>query len=129
MTDLFFAEVHDSASLREALRQRVEQLNISRSCLDYVSKLTPGYAAKLLAPNGKKGVGALSLDLLLPAVGLKIVLVDDRDALARVQPMFEPRVTYNVRLSNDSRKNPGRRNSKKRSYRGVEVHTAHGFDK
>ncbi|MET3299684.1 hypothetical protein [Bradyrhizobium diazoefficiens] len=75
--DPFFAEASDYASLKAAIRARVEQLNISRNCLDGVAGTTPGYAAKLLAPYHKKKIGQFSLGLLLQAAGLRMVLVDD----------------------------------------------------
>ena len=38
----FYVEAHDYAGLRLALRQRVEQLNVSRNCLDNVTGLPSG---------------------------------------------------------------------------------------
>lgn len=106
--ELFFAEVCDYVSLRNAIRARVEQLNVSRVCLDDVTGLPAGYSAKLLAPCGKKKIGQLAIDLLLKAAALKVFLVDDREALAKVQPMFVERHVSQARPGNQSRKNKGR---------------------
>jgi hypothetical protein len=137
---VFHAEVSDYDGLRQALRRRVEQLNVSRNCLDAVSGLPAGYTGKLLAPYGRKKIGGMSFGLIVRAAGLKMVLVDDPDAsgsvnelaldhllkaarlkliliddpaaLAKVEPMYEPRAAENVRLGNDSRKSKGRRTPK-----------------
>lgn len=55
--------------------------------------------------------------MLLPAVGLKMVLVDDRDALAKIQPMYKERQVSAVRLNNSARKSKGRRKAKPKSAR------------
>ena len=87
----------------------------SRQCLDEITGLPTGYCGKVLAQGTAKDVkrfGVMSLGLVLQAVGLKLLLIDDREALAKVQPMFEERDTKNVRLNNDCRKNKGRRTPK-----------------
>jgi hypothetical protein len=127
----FYAEIHDYAGLRLALRQRVEQLNVSRNCLDSVSGLPSGYVGKILSPYGKKRIGGMSLGLLVRAAGLKMTLIDDPDAsdnvsalamdhllkaarlkmvlvedqeaLARVQSMYELRQAKQARLGQDGR--------------------------
>ena len=78
-------------------------------------------APEALAPTTSeskdvKRFGLVSLGLVLQATGLKMLLIDDPDALAKVQPMFEERDAKNVRLNNDCRKNKGRRTPKKSSY-------------
>jgi hypothetical protein len=52
--------------------------SLAEVCLDRVTGLPAGYSGKLLAPNASKKIGPLSLDLLLKAAGLKMLLVDDR---------------------------------------------------
>lgn len=119
MTELFFAEASSYSGLRDAIRARVEQLNISRECLDRCSGLTSGHSGKLLSQGDakdRKRIGQLSLDLLLPAVGLKMVLVDDREALAKMEPMYEPRDAAQVRTDSHWR-NGGRRKAKAKSAR------------
>ena len=113
MTELFFAEACDYVSLRNAIRARVEQLNISRVCLDEVGGLPAGYSSRLLAPTAKKKIGQLSLELMLKAAGLKMVLVDDREALAKFEPMYAERDASQARPGNQSRKSKGKRTPKK----------------
>jgi hypothetical protein len=139
----FYAEFHDYAGMRDALRQRVEQLNVSRSCLDNVAGLASGYAGKILAPYSSKKIGGMSLGLLVQAAGLKMALVDNPDPpnrasvenldallkaaglrmvlisdpaiAAKAERLYERRDAQNVRLNNDSRKNKGRQSLKLRA--------------
>src|SRR6185437_5988437 len=138
----FYREVSDYAGLRDALRARVEQLNVSRNCLDSAAGLAPGYVGKLLGPYSSRKIGGISLGLLVQAAGLKMALVDDSAAkkvasvedlemllraarlkmllladpaaAARIEPLYEQRAVCNVRLNNDSRKSKGRRTPKKK---------------
>jgi hypothetical protein len=138
--ELFFAEATDYQSLRDAIRQRVEQLNVTRNNLDRVAGLPAGYSGKLLAPYAKKKIGGMSLGLLVKAAGLKMILVhnpdaseswtvqsidavleaarlkmilvDDQQALAKVEPMYERRDARQVRLNNDCRRSKGRKRPK-----------------
>lgn len=137
----FYAEFYDYAGLRDALRARVEQLNVSRNCLDSVAGIAAGYSGKLLAPYSSKKIGGVSLGFLVQAAGLKMVLVDNPDAsdrgsvqmievllkaarlkmvlisdptgAAKVERLYEQRDINNVRLNNDCRKSKGRRAPKK----------------
>jgi hypothetical protein len=133
----FYAELSDHEGLRDALRQRVEQLNVSRTCLDEITGLPSGYVSKILAPYGRKRIGGLSLGLIVQAAGLKMVLVDDpaarkrgvrgfeldhllraaglkmllvegEIAAAKFESLYEPRHAKQVRLNNDSRRSMGR---------------------
>jgi hypothetical protein len=86
------AVVHDYGELVVALRNRAEQLNISNLVLDDVSGLQSGYTSKCLTLGLKrKTLGRLSLGVLLQALGLQLVVVEDPEALARVRPRLEPR--------------------------------------
>jgi hypothetical protein len=127
----FHVEVRDYAGFVSALRDRVEQLNISRATLDAVSGLPSGYVGKILSPYARKKIGGISFGLLVHAAGLRMELVDDPDAandvrmpdleqllkaarlkmvvtgdpeaLARVRPMFEPRQASQARNGHDGR--------------------------
>lgn len=67
----------DLESLHEALRDRVEDLNVSRIELDAVAGLTPGYSAKLLCDPPMKFLGLKALPKMLKGTGLKIALIED----------------------------------------------------
>jgi hypothetical protein len=85
------AVVHDYPSLIAVLRRRAEQLDISNATLDGATGLADGYVGGVLAMNGKRTLGKLSLGLLLSAMGLRLVVVEDREALKRVRPLLERR--------------------------------------
>jgi hypothetical protein len=75
---------HDYNELLAAIRHRRDELRISHFTLDHVSGIPSGYASKLLASPPMKRLGALSLGPVLGALGLRLLVVDDPAALARV---------------------------------------------
>ena len=79
------AVVRDYDGLRAALRARADQLQVTRLVLDDATGLPAGYCAKLLAPVPSKNLGCVSLGLLLGALGLKLLVVQDDEALARIK--------------------------------------------
>jgi hypothetical protein len=79
-------EVTTYSDLHVLLRARAVELGLSRESIDAISGLQPGYAAKLLSPRPMKRLGATSMPLILPALGVKLVLmVDDEKTLALQQ--------------------------------------------
>jgi hypothetical protein len=93
----FIVEAHDLLDLHHACRQRADQLNVSRQTIDEVAGLTPGHASKLLASAPSRHLGPISLGLILRALGLKLVVVDDPEALAAVRDRLTPRNAKQVR--------------------------------
>jgi hypothetical protein len=84
MIELFCAEARGYADFHRALRARAEQVGASREVLDEESGLADGYCAKILAPVPMKGAISLTaLEPMLTALRLKIVLVDDHEAIAK----------------------------------------------
>jgi hypothetical protein len=79
------AVVRTSADLREVFRQRVVELNVSLDTVDFVAGLPTRYTAKVLGLHPTKNFGQMSLDALLGALGLMFIVVEDAEALARVQ--------------------------------------------
>ena len=120
MIETFYAEATTNAAFRQAIRERVEQINVSRKNLDELCGVAAGYCSKLLAPGESKDRKRFvppSWEVILPVVGLKLALIDDRDALAISEPMYEQRVTSAVRLNNTARKSKGRNKPKPKSAR------------
>jgi len=89
--------VRDYQQLLDALRFRQNQLNISRETIDEVAGLPQRYTSKLLAPFPIKGVGRISLGPLLGALGLKLLVVEDIEALDRVRSRLAQRDPADVR--------------------------------
>jgi hypothetical protein len=93
------AEIRDYAELHDALRARVDQLSVSRSELDSLSGLQGGYCGKLLAPVPIKRLGMQSLGPLLTVLGVKLIMVEDSDALRRIGPRLKKRNDASVRYA------------------------------
>jgi hypothetical protein len=85
------ATIYDYQGLIGALRVRAEALDVAGLVLDEISGLPTGYVNKLLAPIPMKYLGRISMGLLLGALGCKLVLIEDADAMARVQSRLTKR--------------------------------------
>ena len=72
-------------------RARMAQFSITFETLDAVSGVAAGYSAKLLGPNPGKRFGVMSFCAIMGALGIKLLAVDDPEALARVRPRLVPR--------------------------------------
>lgn len=84
MTDRIIATVRDYDGLVAALRARVAELNIAGETVDRIAGLPDRYTSKLFAPIPIKGMGRVSLGPMLGALGLKIIVVEDAEAMAKV---------------------------------------------
>jgi hypothetical protein len=78
------AVVRTMADLQFALREYAEQLGMSREMIDERAGLQNGYAAKLLTNPSLKGLGAVTLPLVLEALGLVLVLTPVDAELERI---------------------------------------------
>jgi hypothetical protein len=93
MTDVMIATdprqlavVRSYDDLHRALRLRKEALEITMNCLDEAAGFTAGHASKLLAPKPLKNMGPLTLGLMLQALGVQLIMVEDAEALERIRP-------------------------------------------
>src|SRR5262245_29579627 len=92
------AEVRDYAQLVQALRARIDELGVAGETIDDVAGLPTRYTTKLLAPIPIKSLGRVSLGPLLGALGLKLIVAEDAEALARIRHRLTPRKNTNGRL-------------------------------
>lgn len=83
--------VTDMEALHEGFRDRVEDLEITRSELDAISKLQTGYSAKLLCNPPMKTIGKASLPKMLQATGMALVLVIDDERFAPIKAALTKR--------------------------------------
>ena len=83
------AVVTDHRGLVTALRLRITELGTGLDSVDEVAGLPDGYTGKVLV--GRHGLGPISLGAILGALAVKIVLVSDEEALARVRRRLPPR--------------------------------------
>ena len=90
------AVITDHCGLVTALRRRITELGTGLDSVDEVAGLPDGYTGKVLV--GRHGLGRVSLGAILGALAVKIVLVSDEEALARVRRRLPPRGTRGPKL-------------------------------
>ncbi len=83
-------EATDYHSLVALLSARIRQLDVSYATLDGITGLADGYVSKLFAPAATKTMGWEALELLLAALGMKLIGVEDANALRRVRNRLIP---------------------------------------
>jgi hypothetical protein len=87
MTDaaspVIYEPIQSERELLQALRARREQLQLTYESISAVGGMPDQYPSRLL--SGARGMGMLSLFILLQTFGLKIQLVEDSVALERNQ--------------------------------------------
>lgn len=85
--------------LHEIMRAQAERLNVSRVTIDELANLTPGYAAKLLAPNPIKHLGEETFASVLPALAIKLIAVVDEQSLEQITKAATTRVGQGALLT------------------------------
>jgi hypothetical protein len=83
----------DYHELHQLLRNRADELNVSRSTLDSAGLLADGHASKILSPGKQKILGPVTTGLILQVLGLQLLVVEDLEALGRIKPKLVPRET------------------------------------
>ena len=78
-------DIGDYEMLIAAVRARIVELNTTYEAVEHAAGLQSGYLAKLLGPGRRKCFGPLSLFIVLPALGWRVVAMEDAEALARVR--------------------------------------------
>ncbi len=79
------AVVTDYDTLHAALRARKDELDLSCETIDKAAALGAGHVSKILAPQQIKKPGWQTLGFLLPALGMKLALLEDADALEQLR--------------------------------------------
>jgi hypothetical protein len=77
--------------LHHVLRRRADELQLARLTIDQAAGLTKGHAAKLLAPVPIKRTSLETLFFLAPALGLRLAVVEDAEALAQIKEHYPSR--------------------------------------
>jgi hypothetical protein len=93
------AEATDYDGLIAAIRNRAAELQVAGETLDEISGLPNRYCAKLIGPKPIRRIGAISLGPLLGALGIKLIIAEDEDALRRVAGRLRKRDARLVRNS------------------------------
>jgi hypothetical protein len=84
-------QVESYAAVHELLRTRADELGLSREVIDELAGLQSGYAGKVLAPVPIRRASLETLLLMFSALGLRLVVVEDRAALERLRDRAQPR--------------------------------------
>jgi hypothetical protein len=111
-------EVYCYRGLIEALRARINELNVAYETVDRVSGLPSRYTGKLLSPTNGRSLGSISLQPLLATLGLKILLVEDQAAYDQIKHRLEPRRWAAVKGKNADVAMPTRERQQRRAFRG-----------
>jgi hypothetical protein len=77
------AVCRDHSELMKAIRERIKQLNITLESLEEAAGLPSRYCPKILAPVPIRRVTPYTTFLLLQALGLRVELVEDADAMEK----------------------------------------------
>jgi hypothetical protein len=85
LPDAPLAIVRDYWELVTALKARMHELGVTMETVDHVAGLPARYTSKIFAPHPIKGLGRISMGPTLGALGVKLLLVEDAEQLARVK--------------------------------------------
>jgi hypothetical protein len=83
--------VHDEHEFLAAIRARLDELGVTYDSLDRAAGLPDRFSSKILCRPPVRHVSALTLWLVLGAVGLDLALIPNPEALARVQKLLVKR--------------------------------------
>lgn len=97
------ATVTGYPSLIEALRARVEELQIAHKDVDALARCAEGYTSKVLGPSQVKMIGMQNLWPLMWALGLRFAVENDPEALALMEQEYERRQEKFRRPGNGAR--------------------------
>lgn len=79
------APLRTMAELVQALRDARDERGVTHENLDAIAGVPGGYTSKVLAPSPIRHVGYKSLGDIMGALGKALVMVDDPEAIAKVQ--------------------------------------------
>jgi hypothetical protein len=87
------ASIADYSDFLDALRLRAKErkLAVSSEAVAEVAGLPGKYIAKLLQPNPIRRVGAISMGPVLAVLGVRLLMVEDTEALERYGSRLEQR--------------------------------------
>ena len=77
--------------LVDAVRDRCDEMLMTRQELDHQAGLADGHAGKLLCHSQLKRLGMRSLELVLGGIGCKLGLVEDPAQAAKIRARMTPR--------------------------------------
>ena len=91
------ADVSSYEQMLDAIRQRVNELQIHGTRFDAFAGLPDGYLSKLTGPSPTRRIGMQSFQPLLSGLGLRCLFVEDEAATQRLKNKLPPRNASYVR--------------------------------
>jgi hypothetical protein len=91
---------NSAADIIGIIRKRQDELNIACLTVDEIAGLAQGHYSKITC--GLKGLGPMTLFVLLSAFGLRLRIEEDPDVTARLRHRWTPRQGH---VTNGSRAN------------------------
>lgn len=95
---IIIAEIRTQDDLIEALRAAKDMRGLSNRWCDEIGDLTDGQTDKVLGPTRVKGLSRFLFSMYHSMFAVKLVMVVDEEATARMQAKWEGRDTSNVRV-------------------------------
>ena len=96
------ADPYNYDDLIEAFKTRAADRGVSYAQMDEVTGLPAGYTGKVFGKSQTKRLSAMSLDLYVTALGLRMVLVEDAKSLHAARHMLGNRHANQARTGNSS---------------------------
>lgn len=81
--------------LVQIMRKRADDLNVTRLGIDEGAGLPSGYAGKVLSPKGSRSMGVRTMELMIVALGMTMVAVENAEATQRYANRLERRKCNN----------------------------------
>jgi len=97
--DEIIGEARDHDELVALLRKRKDALGLSDKVVEEIADMAGSFVSKILAPQPVKTLGRTSLTLLLGALGLKLIVVEDPDQVRRVRRRWTERAEHHVNIA------------------------------
>jgi hypothetical protein len=90
-TGRILAEFTDYAGMLNAIRTRINELNINGERFDEFAGLPRGYLNKLVGANPQRRISMISMGPLFCALGIRCIIVEDQQATQRLRNRLQPR--------------------------------------
>jgi hypothetical protein len=85
------AQFSDYEGMLDAIRARVQELEINGEAFDEFAGLPEGYLSKLICANPIRRIGMLSMGPLFTALGVTLVMIEDPETTERLKMRLKPR--------------------------------------
>jgi hypothetical protein len=91
-------EASSHAELLDVMRKRQLELGLSNELVDHIACLSQGHCDKLLGPGRQRGLSQLSLDALMGALAVRLIIAEDPERAAQMRPRWEGKDASQVRM-------------------------------